>query len=316
LYYEHRGDRLDKPSALIIEDDRDIVALFRHVMDLAGYRTEIVLHGKVAVEHLANSTPDIVLLDLNLPGVSGSEILAMMDADERLKHIPVVVITAHAHLVETLPVTPELVLIKPVNIEQMSNLILRICPTEKSMDSLPWDVLTGVYNRSFFMARLAYALERAKQLRQTKFAVLYLDLGESTKINYLFGKEYNKRVLQESARLLKTILRPTDTVARLGGDIFSILIEDVSNYDTPILIASRIQNKVRKYLARLENELQVRANVGIVMCGEEYLSVDEILQNAKEALALAKSDRRKMLQALRSKPLDANTDVRTSPLMS
>lgn len=306
---------MEKPFALIIEDDRDIVALFRHVLDLAGYHTEIVLDGKVAVEHLAKSKPDIVLLDLNLPGVSGIEILAMMNADERLKHVPVVVITAHAHLVQTLPVNPELVLIKPVNIEQLSNLILRICPTEKSMDSLPYDVLTGVYNRSFFMARLAYALERAKQLHHNKFAVLYLHLEQSTKINYMFGKEYNKRVLQESASLLKTILRPTDTLARHGGDIFSILIEDVSDHDTPILIASRVQNRVRKYLARLENELQVRANVGIVLCGEEYLSVDQILHDAEEALVLAKSDRRKMLQTLRSKPIAATKDVITSPFM-
>jgi diguanylate cyclase (GGDEF)-like protein len=184
------------------------------------------------------------------------------------------------------------------------------------MDSLPWDVLTGVYNRSFFMARLSYALERAKQLPQSKFAVLYLDLGQSNKINYLFGQEYNKRVLQESAALLKTILRPTDTVARLSGYIFSILIEDVSNHDTPILIASRVQGRVRRYLARFENELQVRANVGIVLCGEEYHAVDDILHDAEQALAMAKSNRRKMLQALRSKPLDASTDVRTSPLMS
>ena len=304
---------MEKPFALIIEDDRDIVALFRHVLDLAGYQTEIVLDGKVAVEHLAKSVPDIVLLDLNLPRVSGSQILEMMDADERLKNIPVVVITAHAHLVESLPVEPDLVLIKPVNIEQMSTLILRICPTEKTMESLPWDVLTGVYNRSFFMARLAYALERAKQLHQNKFAVLYLDLGQSTKINYLFGVEYNKRVLQESAALLKTILRPTDTIARLAGDVFVVLIEDVSNHDTPILVSSRVQSRIRKYLAKFENELQVRANVGIVLCGEEYASVDEILRDAEEALSLAKSDRRKMLQTLRSKPIDAATNISTSP---
>lgn len=304
---------MEKPFALIIEDDRDIVALFRHVLDLAGYRTEIVLDGIVALEHLAKSKPDIVLLDLKLPGVSGNKILAMMNADEHLKHVPVVVITAHAHLVQNLPVNQELVLIKPVNIEQLSGLILRICPTEKSIEILPYDVLTGVYNRSFFMARLAYALERTKQLHQNKFAVLYLHLGQSTKINYLFGEEYNQRVLQESASLLKTILRPTDTLARHTGDIFSILIEDVSDHDTLILIASRIQSKVRKYLARLEHELQARANVGIVLCGEEYLSVDDILRDAEEALVLAKSDRRKMLQILRSKPIAATKDVITSP---
>ncbi|HEX9385370.1 MAG TPA: diguanylate cyclase [Anaerolineales bacterium] len=306
---------MEKPFALIVEDDRDIVALFRHVLDLAGYRTEIVLHGKVAAEYLAQSTPDIVLLDLGLPGMSGGEILAMMRADERLKNVPVVVITAHAHLVETLPVAPHLVLIKPVNIEQMSNLIQRICPTEEPMENLPWDVLTGVYNRSFFMARLAYALERAKQLRQNKFAVLYLDLGQSSKINYLFGKEYNKRVLQESAALLKTILRPTDTVARLGEDVFAVLIEDVNDHETPILVATRVQNRIRKYLAKSENELQVRANVGIVLCGEEYHSVEEILHDAEQALLLAKADRRKMLQTLRSKPISATASINTSPFM-
>lgn len=306
---------MDKPYALIVEDDRDILALFRHVLDLAGYRTEIIMHGKVAVEHLSRTTPDIVLLDLGLPGVSGSEILAMMHTDERLKKVPVVVITAHPILAATLPVTPQLVLIKPVNIEQMSRLIQRICPTEQTMESLPWDVLTGVYNRSFFITRLTYALERAKQVRDTKFAVLYLDLGQSTKINYLFGKEYNQRVLQESAGLLKTIVRPTDTIARLNGDIFAVLIEDVNNHDTPILVSARVQSRIRKYLAKSESELQVRANVGVVLCGDEYSSVEEILRDAEQALELAKSDRKKMLQTLRSKPINASTNINTTPIM-
>src|SRR5678816_2649972 len=94
LVYARRGVCMDKPFALIIEDDRDIVALFRHIMDLAGYRTEIVLHGGVAVDYLSKSIPDIVLLDLSLPGISGVDILKMMRADERLKNVPVVVITA------------------------------------------------------------------------------------------------------------------------------------------------------------------------------------------------------------------------------
>jgi diguanylate cyclase (GGDEF)-like protein len=208
-----------------------------------------------------------------------------------------------------------LVLIKPVNIEQMTNLILRICPAEKSMESLPWDVLTGVYNRSFFMARLKYALERAKQLRPNKFAVLTLDLGQSNKLEYLFGSEYNNRVLKDTAGLLKTTLRPTDTIARTGKGVFSILIEDVSKPDTPILISSRIQNKVRKYLAKLEDALQVRANVGIVLCGEEYESVDEVFYAAEHALELAKSDRKKMLQRLRNESVEPRDIGWTTPMV-
>jgi diguanylate cyclase (GGDEF)-like protein len=312
---ENVEETVEKPCALIVEDERDIVALFRHVMDLAGYRTEIVLDGKAAMEHLSRTTPDIVLLDLGLPGLSGTEILVQMHADERLRKVPVVVITAFPHAAQALPVTPQLVLIKPVNIEQMSTLIRRICPTEQQTETLPWDVLTGVYNRSFFLARLGYALERSRQLREHKFAVLYLDLGQSSKINYLFGQEYNKRVLQQSATLLRKILRPTDTIARLGADVFAVLIEDVTNPETPILVSTRVQNKIRKHLAKSENELQVRANVGIVLCGEESRSVEDILQDAEASLALAKSDRKKMLQSLRARPFSAASNINTSPIM-
>ena len=115
--------------------------------------------------------------------------------------------------------------------------------------------------------------------------------------------------------MLKTILRPTDTIARSGGDIFLILIEDVTNRETPVRIASRVQSRVRKYLAASENELQVRANVGVVLCGEEYDSVEAILQDAEEALELAKSNRRKMLQSLRMKPMSSATDIPTSPFL-
>lgn len=302
---------MEKPFALIIEDERDILALFRQVMDLAGYRTEIVLDGNAAMDHLSKSSPDIVLLDLALPGISGAEILVRMHANERLKKIPVVVITAFPHLAETLPVPPQLVLIKPVNIEQMTMLIRRICPTEKTAETLPWDVLTGVYTRPFFMARLGYALERSKQLRGNKFAVLYLDLGQSSKINYMFGEEYNKRVLQESATILRRVVRSTDTIARLGENVLAVLIEDVSNQEIPISVASRVQNRIRKYLAKSENELQVRANVGVVLCDEESDSVENILHRAEEALARAKSNRQEMIKSLRSTPVSPPTNTQT-----
>ena len=62
---------MDKPFALLIEDDRDIAALFRHVLDMAGYRSESVYDGLDAMERLATIQPDVVLLDLQLPGLSG-----------------------------------------------------------------------------------------------------------------------------------------------------------------------------------------------------------------------------------------------------
>src|SRR5512141_3347440 len=133
---------MEKPFALIVEDDRDIAALFRHVLDIAGYQTEVVMHGGEAVERLQSVLPDIVLLDLTLPGVPGSIILEDMRADERLHSVPVVVITAHAHVADSLPVEPDLVLLKPVNLDQLSNLVQRLRHPPKSMREAPWDPIT------------------------------------------------------------------------------------------------------------------------------------------------------------------------------
>src|SRR5512136_291342 len=107
---------MEKPFALIVEDDRDIAALFRHVLDIAGYRTEVAMDGREAIARLRSALPDIVLLDLTLPGVPGAKILERMRADVRLTNVPVVVVTAHSQAAESLAVEPDLVLLKPVNI--------------------------------------------------------------------------------------------------------------------------------------------------------------------------------------------------------
>ena len=136
---------MNQPLALIIDDDRDIVTLFRHVADLAGYRTEIALHGTVAVERLSDRelVPDIILLDLGLPGVSGSEVLHLIRSSEHLRNVPVVVVTGYLNAARSMEDQPELVLLKPVNIEQLTNLLHRFRPVEKFKEESPVDKITG-----------------------------------------------------------------------------------------------------------------------------------------------------------------------------
>lgn len=73
---------MEKALALIIEDDRGIAALFRHVIDMAGYWTEIAFHGQITIARPSNSQPELVILDLYLPGASGNEILEFIRKDE------------------------------------------------------------------------------------------------------------------------------------------------------------------------------------------------------------------------------------------
>lgn len=296
---------MDKPFALIIEDDRDIAALFRHVLDIAGYQTEVVMHGGEAVERLQSLLPDIVLLDLSLPGVPGSVILEDMRADERLKEVPVVVVTAHSHIADNLPVEPDLVLLKPVNLDQLSNLVQRLRHPPKSMREAPWDTTTHLYNRDFFTVRLTYSLERAKQMGTSRFGIVLVDLYPFGPLARKLGPQDLDLFLREIAAHLKRTLRPTDTISRYDAGLFLVLIEDVPDDATPARIASRLERDLRDFILHKRQLQGVRACVGMVSCGAGYGSADEILGDLEIARRLARTEKgqvhydRDLLQALR-----------------
>jgi diguanylate cyclase (GGDEF)-like protein len=279
---------MEKPFALIVEDDRDIAALFRHVLDIAGYHTEIVMDGREAVNRLKSAQPDIVLLDLNLPGVAGSKILEGMRADVRLKAVPVVVITAHAHVAGNLPIEPDLVLLKPVNLSQLSNLVQRLRTTPLSMPDAPWDGPTHLYNRGFFTVRLNYSLERAKEIGVNRFGVMFVDLDPFITVQQRLEPEQLNGFLREIAGHLKTRLRPTDTISRFESGLFLILIEDIPGDSSPSKIGARIQRELGDFIMQKEALDGIQAFVGVVTCGANYGSTVEILGDIDIARKLAR----------------------------
>jgi diguanylate cyclase (GGDEF)-like protein len=281
---------MEKPFALIIEDERDVAALFRHVLDIAGYHTEIAMDGREAVRRLESARPDIVLLDLNLPGVPGAKILEQIRADQRLESIPVVVITGHSEVAVSLPVEPDLILFKPVNLDQLSNLVQRLRNTPGSMREKPWDEPTHLYNQSFFDVRLAYSLERAKQIKGIRFGVLFADLVPfSTLRRSLYENQLNV-FLRQVAERLKATLRPTDTIARIEDAFFLILIDDIANEDIPCRIAARLQIDLGNYLSQKQPGMNVRAYVGVLLCDAEYATAPEIMRDVELARELNRSE--------------------------
>jgi diguanylate cyclase (GGDEF)-like protein len=286
---------MEKPLAMIIEDERDIAALFRHVLDIAGYRTEIVLHGMEALKRLEAIRPDIILLDLNLPGVPGAKILEVIRDDKRLMKVPVVVITAHSQAADSLPVEPDLVLLKPVNMDQLSNLVQRLQTTQGSLKELPWDEVTHLYNRAFFTVRLAYSLERAKQIGADRFGVLFIDLAPFELMQGRLDKEHLNTFLHETASCIKTLLRPTDTTSRFADGLFLILIEDVSREDIPSRIAGRVERELGECLSSNPNTNGVRPYVGIVLCDAGYKNEKQILSDIDLARQLSKNEKNYVL---------------------
>lgn len=116
--------------ALIIEDDIDLATIFAQALRAAGFETNIVLDGGKAVQRLANEKPDIVVLDLHLPHVSGPEILEKIRADERLKDTQVIIATADPRLAEELQDQADLALIKPISFKQLRDLAQRFTSSE------------------------------------------------------------------------------------------------------------------------------------------------------------------------------------------
>lgn len=271
---------MDKPIALIVEDDRDIVALFRHVLDVAGYQTEIVLDGLDAMERLAVIKPNIVLLDLQLPRLSGVEILKRMRDDERLMRVPVVVITAYAPYADSLPVEPDLLLLKPVDINQLSNLVQRLQSTRGSLDEPTHDLVTGLYSRSFFDVRLTFSLERIRQSSFRRFGVLFAGVSPMDDLKFHFNEGEIRDFLRRLADQFRSALRPTDTMAWAPEkNMFLTLIEDIPSPETPLKIAGRLRDGMKRYLESNDRGMGLRAYVGVLLCDADYEGIEAVFDD-------------------------------------
>ncbi len=120
-------------TALVIEDDIDLSTIFTEAMQTAGFEVETIRDGSKAQARLAEAIPDLIILDLHLPNVSGKEILAQIRADARLAKARIILATADARLADMLDETEKdlLVLVKPISFGQLRDLARRL------KDSLP-----------------------------------------------------------------------------------------------------------------------------------------------------------------------------------
>ncbi|MFZ0544120.1 MAG: response regulator [Candidatus Promineifilaceae bacterium] len=114
--------------SLIIEDDVDLASAFTEILELSGLRTELVQNGSLALKRLENVEPDMVLLDLHLPEVSGVEIFNYIRSEKRLENTRVVIISADVVRAEQLEGKADLVLIKPARLADLFGLVDRLFP--------------------------------------------------------------------------------------------------------------------------------------------------------------------------------------------
>lgn len=117
---------MSNPLALIIEDDFDLSAIFEKALKAANFETQVAQTGDAALIKLGAAIPDVVVLDLYLPGISGADILKYIRSDARLTQTRVIITTVDARLAESLEDQADLVLIKPVNFNQLRDMASRL----------------------------------------------------------------------------------------------------------------------------------------------------------------------------------------------
>ncbi len=166
--------------------------------------------------------------------------------------------------------------------------ITKLKEDEEHIRSLAYfDPLTNLPNRRLFYDRLAMAIAHAHR-NKASLAVLFLDLDHFKQINDKRGHAEGDYVLQEIARRLQEVVREDDTVARMGGDEFVIVLSDITGPEYVVEIAERIIEKVKQPLQLGEGLVQITCSLGISFYPGDGTDVETLIQNADCAMYRAK----------------------------
>ncbi|MDO9321377.1 MAG: diguanylate cyclase [Pseudomonas sp.] len=145
------------------------------------------------------------------------------------------------------------------------------------------DELTGLPNRTFLHDRLSVALTRVKH-SGGRVCVIFLDLNKFKRVNDSFGHAVGDLLLQEVASRLKQAVREGDTVARIGGDEFVVLLESIKQPETALLVSGKIRAALSRPMDLEGRNLQILPSIGIAHYPEHGDGVAQLLKHADEAM--------------------------------
>jgi diguanylate cyclase (GGDEF)-like protein len=288
--------RLDRPddmaglSVLIVEDSpTDAFLLAEYLSGVDGMSIVQAERLSEATRLLHDQPMDIIITDLSLPDARGLDAVLRLRAsapsatlvvctglDDETLALQLVLLGAQDYLLKSS--LDEHRLLRTLRFARE-----RKRSEERLAQMAFYDPLTGLANRSKFEESAQQALARARR-RNTRMACMFIDLDGFKGVNDRLGHEAGDLLLQDVAQRMRQLFREYDTIARIGGDEFAILLTDIDDYADVSQIASRLCDALSEPIAVARQELYVTASVGISLYPDAADSVADLIRCADEAM--------------------------------
>ena len=291
-------------TIMMVDDAVSTLEVLQIFLEDAGYQHFLpVSHSPDTFQLLTETMPDVILLDINMPEVSGFDILSFMRTREEFQYTPVIILTSSNDAetkLQALQLGATDFLAKPVD---ESELLLRLRNTltaKRYLDQqINYDQVTGLANRRLFIEKLQRSISWSERESRNS-AVLLIDINRFKKINDSLGHSVGDELLRQTGLRLDSVVRsnekvrrtdttsPNDCLARIGGDEFAVLLTDVEGVETTAGIAERLLDELAQSFRIQNHELFVTASIGIALCPENGEDAETLLRHADIAMSHAK----------------------------
>jgi two-component system, cell cycle response regulator len=286
---------------LIVDDQESNVYLLEEMLKEDGYLCVSSTTDPFAVSALhAENQYDLILLDLQMPGMDGFEVMEALKKCESEGYIPILVITAQPdQKLKALVAGAKDFISKPfdlmeakVRIYSMLEVRLlykKLKQYSRSMETWAMhDELTGLPNRRLLIDRLSLSIAHARRKKCTT-TVIYLDLDGFKPINDKLGHFAGDMLLKIVADRLVAAVRQEDTVARFGGDEFVVVLWELSNANSLATLVSKILMAISQPYVIYGETVHVTASAGISIYPTHSEDIETLIKKADSALYESKS---------------------------
>ena len=298
---EYKNNELAGMKVLIVDDIPSNIDIIGHILKQGGLHISVAQNAEIAQKIIEKDEPDLILLDIMMPGMNGYELCKKLKANPTTEDIPIIFITAMAeteNLVEGFQLGGADYIVKPykemeVLVRIKTQLSLKKLIKEKNelireLDSLSRiDPLTGISNRRDIIEVLNNEQFRYERYGKT-FAVIMGDIDFFKKTTDPLGHNSGDYILKEVADIIKYEIRKVDFLARWGGEEFLIVLPETNlagGANVAESMRKAIQNKKLEFNG---NEISGAMSFGVGCHTGEGMKLDELLKMADDRLCAAK----------------------------